>query len=118
MNFKTFFESKERQYNIEILNGPYTNEDARYRDYNEDVLYDVTIDGIKMTWNDTRKWCQANFSTPNAMPENWKKNLGINDENIVDVFDIIDDQIEKAIKVRNIMKHGASKKEAKVINTI
>jgi hypothetical protein len=114
---ESILETKERQYDIEIIRGPYTHEDSPNSAYNEDVLYDIIIDGIKMTWNDTRK-CYQNVDNTLLDIQGWKRQLGINDENLYDIYDIIDKQIEKAIKVYNIMKQGASKEEAKTISKI
>ena len=113
MNFKTFFESKVRQFDIEILKGPYTNEDIPNKAYSEDVFYDIILDGVRMLWNDTNKWCQA--ATGNIR---WRKDLGINEENFMEMQDVIQDQVEKAIKVRNAMKHGATRDQAKTITSV
>ena len=104
MNFKTFYESKVRQFDIEILKGPYTNEDIPNKAYSEDVLYDIIIDDVRMQWNDTRKWCQA-VDNSNFGLIGWKKHLDINEDNFIEMQDVIGDQVEKAIKSYNIKKH-------------
>ena len=117
MNFKTFYESRDRKFDIEILKGPYTNEDIPNKAYSEDVIYDIVVDGVRMQWNETRKWSQA-VDNSKFGTLGWRKHLGINDENIIEVFDEIGDQVERAIKVRNAMKHGASKEQATTITKI
>jgi hypothetical protein len=104
MNFKIFYESKDRKYNIEIIDGPYTNEDIPNKAYSEDVFYDIIVDDIKMTWNATRMWYWA-VDTSKYSEEGWKDHLGLNDDILEIQVDKLNDQIENAIKAYNVKKH-------------
>jgi hypothetical protein len=104
MNFKIFYESKDRKYNIEIIDGPYTNEDIPNKAYSEDVFYDIIVDGVKMTWNATRMWYWAVDSSKHGT-EGWKSYLGLHDDIYEIQVDKLSDQINNAIKSYNITKH-------------
>ena len=118
MNFKVFFEAKERIYNIEIESGPYTNEDIPNKAYSEDVFYDIIVDGVKMVWNETRHWYWL-VDASKYGEEGWKQHLGLYNDIFEIQVDKLSDQIDRAIKIHNLKKrHNLDTETATTIHKI
>jgi hypothetical protein len=109
MSFKKFFESKERVYDIQIKSDVYYNEDSPNQAYSDDMLVDIVVDGLKMTWNKTREWPWTTDSK--YQNGEWRNVLGMKDEGdgYIGALDELSSQIDKAIEKYKIEKHLSKK---------